>query len=228
MLNDMNTVKNDGIDPVIVDGQRLQPRWRYVPEYPPQYYYDKTTGTLCLDGYWGKTRIDDGCVLIVGKIELYSQDVKRVFLGAHFYADDVSRCVYPIRLCPVYVSPRNEVFAEINNIPIYKKDNKPFLRSCGKGLYDICRNGKWGVIDENFNQVIPFKYDGIGTFSRNGLIGVSVRLEDGRLLYGLADKQGVERVPLIYDSIKRNSKGYWIFSKDGEMFTFDKFGKRIK
>jgi hypothetical protein len=228
MLNDMNTVKNDGIDPVIDDGQRLQPRWRYVPEYPPQYYYDKTTGTLCLDGYWGKTRIDDEDILIIGKIELYSQDVKRVYLGSHFYTDDVSLCVYPIRLCPVYVSPRNEVFAEINNIPVYKKDNKPFLRSCGKGMYDICRNGKWGVIDENINQVIPCNYDGIGTFSRNGLIGVSVRLEDGRFLYGLADKQGVERVPLIYDSIKRNPKGHWIFSKDGEEYVFDKSGNQVK
>ena len=172
--------------------------------------------------------MDNGNVLIVGKIELYSQDVKRIYLGAHFYTDDVSRAVYPIRLCPVYVSPRNEVFAEINNIPIYKKDNKPFLRSCGKGMYDICRNGKWGVIDENFNQVIPCKYDGIGSFSRNGLIGVSVRQEDGQLLYGLADKQGVERVPLIYDSIKRDPKGHWIFSKKGKLYAFDKFGNRVK
>lgn len=92
----------------------------------------------------------------------------------------------------------------------------------------INRDGKWGVIDENFKQVIPCKYDCIGKFSRNGLIGVSIRLEDGRFLYGLADKQGVERVPLIYDSIKRNPKSHWIFSKDGKMFTFDKFGKRIK
>lgn len=234
----MNTVKNNVtvnlpqgdtiIDSVIVDGQRLHPHWEYVQECPPRYYYDEVTGTLCLDGDWGDLRIDDeGGFVIESKIELHSLSMKRVYLGAHFYTDDVSR-VYPIRLCPVYVSPRNESFAEINNIPIDKKDNKPFLCSCGKGVYDICRNGKWGVIDENFNQVIPCKYDGIGSFSRNGLIGVSVRLEDGRFMYGLVDKQGVEQVPLIYDSIKKNPKGHWIFGKDGEEYAFDKNGNRIK
>ena len=116
----------------------------------------------------------------------------------------------------------------MSDIPVYKKDNKPVLRSCGKGLYEICRDTKWGVIDENFKQVIPCKYDRIGKFSRNGLIGVSVRLKDGRFMYGLVDKQGVEQVPLIYDSIKKNPKGHWIFGKDGEQYAFDKNGNRIK
>jgi hypothetical protein len=214
-------------DPVIIDGRRLRPRWEDVPEYPPRYYYDDETGTLCLDGDWGEMRIDGaGSFVIESKIGLYSLSVNRLYLGAHFYTDSVSR-VYPIRLCPVYVSPRNEFFAEINNVPVYKKDNKPFLRSCGKGVYDICRNGKWGVIDENFNQVIPCKYDGIGKFSRNGLIGVCLRETDGRLLYGVINMQGVERIPVVYDSIRRNRKGAWILTKDGKEYTFDKTGNQI-
>ena len=219
---------NTVASPIIVDGQRLYPCWESVQEYPTKYYYDKSSDTLCIDGDWGEMRIDDeGGFVIESRIELFSYSIKRVYLGAHFYTDDASR-VYPIRLCPVYVSPRNKYFAEINNIPVYKNDNKPFLRSCGKGMYDICRNGKWGVIDENLNQVIPYKYDGIGSFSKNGLIEVSIRLEDGRLLYGLADRQGVERVPVVYESIRRTAKGIWIFGKDGEEHAFDRFGKRVE
>ena len=218
----------DWLSPSITIGEhRIHPQWEQVFRFPPQYYFDESSGTLCLDGYWGVTRIEKGDVVIDGKMGLYSQSVNNVYLGPRFYTDDVSR-VYPIRLCPVYVSPRNPFFAEINNIPVYKHDNKPFLRSCGKGLYDICRNGKWGVIDEDFNQVIPCKYDGVATFSRYGLIGVSNRLEDGRFLYGLADRQGVERVPVMYDSVKRTPKGIWIFEKDGIEYTFDKFGNPIK
>lgn len=112
---------------IIVDGQRLHPCWESVHEYSPRYYYDKCSGTLCLDGDWGEMRIDDeGGFVIESRIELFSYSMKRVYLGAHFNTDDVCR-VYPIRLCPVYVSPRNKYFAEINNIPVYRNNNKPFL-----------------------------------------------------------------------------------------------------
>lgn len=236
----MNTVRNDGTvklpqgdtinDPIIVDGQRIQPRWDDVFDYPPRYYYDEETDTLCLDGYWGDIRITDAPDIIIdGKSEafMFSPEVKHLYLGAHFNTDDIHH-VYPICLCPVYVSPMNRVFAEVNNIPVYKKDNKPVLRSCGKGMYEICRDTKWGVIDENFKQVIPCKYDRIGKFSRNGLIEVSIRLEDGRFLYGLADRHGVERVPVVYESIRRTAKGIWIFGKDGEEYAFSKYGDRVE
>ena len=235
----MNTVRNDGTvnlpqgdtinDSIIIDGQRLNPSWDDVYEYPPRYYYDEETDTLCLDGYWGGICITDAPDIIIdGRNEafMFSPEVKHLYLGAHFNTDDIHH-VYPICLCPVYVSPMNRVFAEVNNIPVYKKDNKPVLRSCGKGLYEICRDTKWGVIDENFKQVIPCKYDRIGKFSRNGLIGVSIRLEDGRFLYGLADRQGVERVPVVYESIRRTAKGIWILGKDGDEYAFDRFGKLI-
>ena len=215
------------IEPIAVEGQRLHPQWEYVNGFPPKYYFDKATGTLCLDGHWGETK-DENCdnIMIDGKIKMIAFDVKHLYLGPNFFADNVSN-VYPIRLCPVQVSPQNDFFAEINNIPVQKHNNKPFLRSCGKGMYDICRNGKWGVIDESLNQVIPCKYDGVGSFSRNGLMGVCIRQSDTRFLYGIIDLQGVERVPVVYDSMRRNRKGFWILTKDGKEYTFDKLGNQI-
>lgn len=154
-----NTINN----PVIIDGQSLHPRWEDVYEYPPRYYYDEQTDTLFLDGYWGDISITDAPdVIIDGKSEvsMFSPEVKHVYLGPLFCTDDIHH-VYPICLCPVYVSPMNRVYAEVNNIPVYKKNNKPVLPSLGEGLYKINRDGKWGVIDENLKQVIPCKYDHI-------------------------------------------------------------------
>ena len=211
-------------EPEFYDDGRMRTRWKDVYQNPPRYYYDEAESTLYLDGEWCKTRINEGgCIVIDGKTGLYGSEIKRLYLGPRFYTDDIDR-VYPIRTCPVYVSPMNRTFAEVRNIPIYKKDNRPALRSCGKGLYDICRDGKWGVVDAGLNQVIPCKYDGIGTFGRHGLAGVSVRLGDGRFLYGVVDLQGVERVPLVYDSIRRTRGGAWILEKDGKEHTFDSKG----
>lgn len=215
--------------PVKIDGHSFWPHWENMFETPPRYYYDEPTGTLCLDGYWGKTHIKEGGnIRIDGRSEMYSQEINRIYLGANFDTDDILRRVYPISLCPVYVSPMNGVFAEVNNIPVYKSNGKPALRSCGKGLYAICRNGKWGVIDESFNQVIQCKYDGLGAFYRNGLMRVSVLQKDGSFLYGRVNLQGVEQIPVIYESIHINPRGTYTVRKNGEEYTIDSLGNRIE
>lgn len=159
-----NPTRGDTIDdPIIIDGQRMNPRWDDVFEYPPRYYYDEETDTLCLDGYWGEIRLTDAPdVVIDGTSEalMFSPEVKHIYLGAHFCTDDI-RHAYPICLCPVYVSPMNRVYAEVNNIPVFKKNNKPVLPSLGEGLYKINRDGKWGAVDDNLKQVIPCKYDDV-------------------------------------------------------------------
>lgn len=149
---------------VKIDGhRRFRPRWENVYEYPPRYYYDEETDTLCLDGYWGDIRLTDAPDVVIdskSEVSMFSPAVKHVYLGPYFCTGDI-RHVYPICLCPVYVSPMNRVYAEVNNIPVFKKNNKPVLPSLGEGLYMINRDGEWGVIDDNLKQVIPCKYDDI-------------------------------------------------------------------
>ena len=149
---------------VKIEGYRsFRPRWENVYEYPPRYYYDEETDTLCLDGYWDDISLTNAPdIVIEGKSEvfMFSPAVKHLYLGPLFCTNDI-RHVYPICLCPVYVSPMNRVYAEVNNILVYKKNNKPVLPSLGEGLYKINRDGEWGVIDDNFKQLIPCKYDDI-------------------------------------------------------------------
>ena len=106
---------------------------------------------------------------------------------------------------------------------VRRKDNKPCLHSCGDGLYRICRNGKWGVIDDQLNQVIPNKYDFIWSFDENDLI--EVRIDSH---YGLVNKQGIEQVPPIYDHITLNKDGYYTVKHDGREFRIDKDGNVIE
>lgn len=215
--------------PIVIDGHRLMPHWENLFEYPPRYYFDERTGTLCLDGYW-EERIDDGTNFIIdNQTHIFNNDqnVKNLYLGSHFYTDNIYS-INPISICPVYVSPMNRYFSEIDNIPVYKIDNKPALPSCGKGLYEIGRNGKTGVIDENLNQVIPCIYDCVGVLDKNNLIRVSKYQKDGQLLYGLANLQGVEQVAVGYQSIRIDNNGNYSVRKNVEEYTIDKLGVRLK
>jgi hypothetical protein len=214
-------------NPTDFDELGSRPLWEDLFAYPPRFYFDESSQTLFLDGHWRDVLIHHkGVTIINGKAHLYSSDIKRLYLGDHFFTDDI-RHAYPICLCPVYVSPLNGVYAEVNHIPVYRKDNKPLLPSCGKGLYALCRNGKWGAIDESLNQVLPFIYDGLGSFGRNSLMRVSIRQDDGRLLYGMINLQGEAQVPVAYDAVRINPNGTYTVTKDGKKQSIDKYGNRI-
>ena len=214
--------------PITIGEYRFQPQWEHVYKNPPTYYFDEPSGTLCLDGEWGKTWISNAEFSIKGVLKPFSMSVKNLYLGPNFYTDDISHQVYPIHICPVYVSPRNMDYAEINHIPVYKRDNKPLLDTCGRGLYRIGRNKKWGVIDMDFNEVIPCKYDTLWRFGRSGLIKVGLNQGNGYYLYGLIDRQDVVQIPIVYEEIRTNPNNTYTVKKDGEEYDIDKSGNRVK
>jgi hypothetical protein len=57
---------------------------------------------------------------------------------------------------------------------------------------------------------------------------VSIRQEDGRLLYGMINLQGEAQVPVVYDSIRINPNGTYTVRKDGKECSVDRYGKQIK
>lgn len=206
--------------PVAGSSTTILPHWRDVFTYPPRYFYDAATKTLGLDGNWKVMHRGNRFIYINTDIHILNESlIDHLYLGDNFIADDIP---YELKGYEVSVSPNNPNFYAINGVLFGRKDNKP-LDSCGDGLYEICRNGKWGVIDDQLNQVIPNKYDSIWSFDKNDLIIVRI---DSHL--GLVNKQGIEQVPPIYDHITLNKDGYYTVKHDGREFRIDKDGNVIE
>ena len=206
--------------PVSGSPTTILPHWRDVFTYPPRYFYDAATKTLGLDGNWERWHRGNRIIDIQIRCHIHGSLIDHLYLGDNYIADDIP---YELKGYEVSVSPNNSNFYAINGVLFGRKDNKPCLRSCGDGLYMICRNGKWGVIDDQLNQVIPNKYDHIWSFDKNDLI--EVRIDSH---YGLVNKQGIEQVPPIYDHITLNKDGYYTVKQNGCEFKIDKDGNVIE
>ena len=204
--------------PVSGSPTTILPHWRDVFTYPPRYFYDAATKTLGLDGNWERWHRGNRIIDIQIRCHIHGSLIDHLYLGDNYIADDIP---YELKGYEVSVSPNNPNFYAINGVLFGRKDNKP-LDSCGDGLYEICRNGKWGVIDDQLNQVIPNKYDCIWSFDKNDLI--EVRIDSH---YGLVNKHGIEQVP-FYDDITLNEDGYYTVKQNGCEFKIDKDGNVIE
>ena len=196
----------------------ILPHWRDVFTYPPRYFYDAVTKTLGLDGNWEVVHRGNRFIDIHILCHIDESLIDHLYLG-----DNFDYIPYRLKGYEVSVSPNNSNFYAINGVLFGRNDNKPCLSSCGDGLYEICRNGKWGVIDDQLNQVIPNKYDCIWSFDKNDLI--EVRIDSH---YGLVNKQGIEQVPPIYDHIALNEDGYYTVKQNGCESRIDKDGNVIE
>ena len=196
----------------------ILPHWRDVFTYPPRYFYDAATKTLRLDGNWEVVHCGNRFIDIHIRCHIDESLIDHLYLG-----DNFDYIPYRLKGYEVSVSPNNSNFYAINGVLFGRNDNKPCLSSCGDGLYEICRNGKWGVIDDQLNQVIPNKYDCIWSFDKNDLI--EVRIDSH---YGLVNKQGIEQVPPIYDHIALNEDGYYTVKQNGCESRIDKDGNVIE
>ncbi len=201
--------------------------WQNVFNVPPRYYLDKSNGILYLDGDWRRFHKCMSRAIDIVLISSYaSRSLCRVHLGDDFSADKWG-LVRLLSECPVSVSPKNRQFTSRNGVPFYKTSGEPALNRIGEKdkvkLYEICRDGKWGVIDSDLNQIIPCKYDCIWSFDSNDLM--MVRIDDR---YGLVNLQGEEQVPVKYDDITRNrDNNTYTVKKGGREFEIDKFGNEI-
>ena len=222
--------------PIVVNGHHVSPRWQDLFKYPPRYFYDPTTKTLGLDGCWGhelKSTPFYFDVRIMGHIMRH--DIDNIYLGDNFYIGDYYDLDEYISKTPVIVSSKNKTFTAkdgkakdgsiIKGIPLYKRNMSPVLSSRGKGYYKLYRNGKWGIIDAQLNQITPFKYDWIWSLDKNDLF--LVRIFNGKKhLYGLVNKKGSEQVHVIYEDIDENNDGTYTVKQNGIEFIIDRTGKR--
>ena len=216
MLSNNGIAMPMGREHVIVEGQNMSVQWNSIHNIPPTYFWDAVTKTLGLNGDW---RFESDCH--IDDMHRNLHDVQHLYLGENYLIDDHYSChLVDFSSVPVYVSSQNKVLTSINGIPVWKKNQLPFLCTLDDGLYELRRNGKYAIIDSQLNNVTPFKYDFIWHFDKNELC--MVRMDNK---YGLVNKQGEEQVPVIYDDITGEEHLYKV-KLNGEEFTIDVFGNR--
>jgi len=184
--------------PIILGGNIVFPQWQNL-----SYFYDKQSKTLGLNGDW---RGMDDCYYQL--MRYFHDKPQNIYLADEFRYDDLSddfRCGDLADISKeinMIVSPNNKTYKQgSNGIPVLRKDNTPCIRQGLDGLYHICRNNKWGVVDEHLHVIIPFKYSHICYCDENDLF--LVVNYDNNPHHGLVNKQGKEQVPLIYEEIKK-------------------------
>lgn len=82
--------------------------------------------------------------------------------------------------------------------PIYEDVKSNFT----EGLAAVKLHGKWGFIDPNGHEAIPFLYDDINPFSE-GYAAVALNAK-----YGIIDKSGQQILPFQYDYSACFTKGW--------------------
>lgn len=83
------------------------------------------------------------------------------------------------------------------------------------GFAAVKRNGKWGFVNEQCEEVVPCKYDDVVEFS-DGYFSegfAKVKL-DGK--WGKVNKQGEEVIPCKYDDFRDFSEGFAAVELDGK------------
>lgn len=82
-------------------------------------------------------------------------------------------------------------------------------------------NDKWGFIDRTGREVIPFKYDAIGTFS-DGLVKAKIGEK-----WGFIDKRGTEIIPFKFDEVSSFSEGLAKAKLNQEWGFINKTGQEV-
>jgi hypothetical protein len=105
-----------------------------------------------------------------------------------------------------------------------KKNNWRREYYFAEGLAGGVKNGKYGFIDCEGKEVIPFIYDYVQPFF-GGLAEVNRNYK-----LGFIDKTGKEVIPCIYDDINGTfeySEGLVVVKKDGRYFSINKKGECV-
>lgn len=224
----MKPKKKENSSAVNVNGQTIAAQWSPLHFSQPIFFWDDETKTLGLDGDW-REGINIESINIRNVINhpedrftLIRKEIQQLYLGDRFTK---SPCEVDSFLAsiPTTVSPKNKDYKSVNGILMNKGvegGDWPELPWCGKGLYELKRNGKCSIIDVNLKPITPSIYDSIGNFDQNGLC--LVKIGDR---CGMVNKRGEEQIPLIYDQIKENGCLYEVIL-NGEEFTIDEFGNK--
>lgn len=90
-----------------------------------------------------------------------------------------------------------ELILKRKNFRSDNSKNFDFLGDMSRGISRVKQDGKWGLLDNYGNEIIPFEFEEIISLSYSeGLIGIK---KDGK--WGFIDREGNSVVPIKYDSV---------------------------
>ncbi|EAY28767.1 conserved hypothetical protein [Microscilla marina ATCC 23134] len=87
-------------------------------------------------------------------------------------------------------------------------------------LYQYQKEGKWGILDENKQVVLPFKYDKIHYVNQGFIVTINKKK-------GLLTREGKQMLAIQYDYISQNKNGLIIGSKNKKYALFTAQGKAL-
>jgi len=101
------------------------------------------------------------------------------------------------------------------------------VRNFSEGLATFKQNGKWGVMDMNFKEVLPPIYKSIGSFEHGyAIISNDAKPFTKERKTGVIDKTGKIIIPMEYMSIRHFSDGFFVVNNGRTNQYFDVNGKK--
>lgn len=187
---------------ITINGQKIQSTWKNLITLPT-YFWDDKTHTLGLNGDWIEAFCDKRLSHLLWH-DLGIRHIGQLYLGDCFKTDGSG---FPTPISdlgdtPVIIDPSNSFCKMVNGIAMYNDGSLlPIYKSCGRGLYVIPQNDKWGIWDNDLCRVVvPCQYDSIWSFDENGLCMVRKDVVGG-YRYGYVNVQGKEQIPVVYEYI---------------------------
>ena len=95
------------------------------------------------------------------------------------------------------------------------------------GLAEVCKDGKWGFIDKNGNEVIPCKYDPIEGSDHGFFEGLAVVITNNYEKFHVINKKGDIAFTHSYSWVSNFSEGLSVVNKNNKMGYIDTNGKEV-
>lgn len=89
----------------------------------------------------------------------------------------------------------------------------------------VRKNGKWGVINDSLNTIVPFAYDSVSRLSNSGDSLFKLYVSNSK--YGLINKDGKVLSDMIYDHVNDFGNGFCSVKKNSLWGFIDRTGKEV-
>ncbi len=109
----------------------------------------------------------------------------------------------------------------IINILSEKAEKYSKVEKFVEGLAKVEKNGKYGCVDEMYNEVVPCLFDDIFPFVGD----TAIVKKDGK--YGCVNRRGTMTIPCLYDKSINFFRGVAVVERDGKMGAINEQGEVI-